>query len=553
MALPEAQWTEPRTWLDGEIPGSEVFNQHVRDNLRWLYRNAGGFVNALDFGAVGDDSTDDSSAIQDAMDTLSAKGGGTVIAPNKHRAVALNVPANVTLTGGTITLPDGEDDRNITALVGDDSAIKDITINGNGVSRHCVQIVDTILRGLVDGVHCTNTGTGGDGVRCGSASNDMTNAAIINCRFSSIGRNDISVVSGRKTRIAGNDGEGNLQIETIQYARDILVIGNQFFNSNCSLSRTRRVKVSYVANTFHGRNDAGNSIKAAGNGDTEIIISANACFGGIEASNGRNINVTENICKYLDVTNPGDALLKRINLSSNIIVNVDEGADDPQITPGSVDDAVILVRAGNSDHVTIRNNLLNAIGLSGIISRAGTNQIWIDGNLIRDDSGGGNYGVRVYNTACEDLHIINNDISGFANPIELNDVTRPTIEGNDYHGNVTPIAFTNCPEIKITDRVDYSLSGTNNSFRTGSIFRESFTWDPPSVANGDATSGAFTISGVEIGDIILPPSHDQIGSNRVLIGGQVESANSVRVTMANFTGGSLDLASGILLIEAIKA
>lgn len=56
-------------------------------------------VMAAEFGAVGDGTTEDTIAIQDAIDTCAAAGGGRVILRANHVVGALTIPSNVSLEG----------------------------------------------------------------------------------------------------------------------------------------------------------------------------------------------------------------------------------------------------------------------------------------------------------------------------------------------------------------------------------------------------------------------------------------------------------------------
>lgn len=62
---------------------------------------ASGIYNVMDYGAVGDGETDDTEAIQKALDAASANGGGTVRLPARHFMIEthLTIPANTTLEG----------------------------------------------------------------------------------------------------------------------------------------------------------------------------------------------------------------------------------------------------------------------------------------------------------------------------------------------------------------------------------------------------------------------------------------------------------------------
>ena len=43
-------WVTPRTWVTGELETTTVFNQHVRDNLAWLYSGESGWTLVADGG-----------------------------------------------------------------------------------------------------------------------------------------------------------------------------------------------------------------------------------------------------------------------------------------------------------------------------------------------------------------------------------------------------------------------------------------------------------------------------------------------------------------------
>lgn len=79
------------------------------------------YFNVLDYGAVGDDTTDDTTAIQDAIDAAIANGGGTVYFP----AAIYRITAALAISGQQIT------------LLGDNpwsSVIRQATANTDGLS-----------------------------------------------------------------------------------------------------------------------------------------------------------------------------------------------------------------------------------------------------------------------------------------------------------------------------------------------------------------------------------------------------------------------------------
>ncbi|HEY0430172.1 MAG TPA: carboxypeptidase regulatory-like domain-containing protein [Pyrinomonadaceae bacterium] len=66
------------------------------------------FINLRDFGAVGDGETNDSQALQDALDSLAESGGGTLFIPAGRYALLTPVDGNFTGLGISVTIQDVE-------------------------------------------------------------------------------------------------------------------------------------------------------------------------------------------------------------------------------------------------------------------------------------------------------------------------------------------------------------------------------------------------------------------------------------------------------------
>ena len=77
------------------------------------------------------------------------------------------------------------------------------------------------------------------------------------------------------------------------------------------------------------------------------------------------------------------------------------------------------------------------------------------------------------------------------------------------------------------------------------------TWDPPSLNNGAVTSTTITVTGAGLGDIVNA-SHNQIGSNNVIVSAHVQAADTVRVVLRNDSGGTLNITSGTLRVNVWK-
>lgn len=125
----------------------------------------GAAVNVRDFGAVGDGVTDDTAAIQAAMNAVSAAGGGVVNMPSGQYVVsALTIPERVTLSSYDVRA------RNILALVGGfdfprativvksgSSANPFLTINENSKNSEIHNIAIDATNAAGDVIHCVSS------------------------------------------------------------------------------------------------------------------------------------------------------------------------------------------------------------------------------------------------------------------------------------------------------------------------------------------------------------------------------------------------------------
>lgn len=99
-------------------------------------------LNVLDFGAVGDGVTDDTDAIQAAIDACSDAGGGAVFAPEgTYLCNTLLIPANVTLQGagpGVTTFQKTGSESGLliffVRLMGNRAQLRDCTVIGGGAT-----------------------------------------------------------------------------------------------------------------------------------------------------------------------------------------------------------------------------------------------------------------------------------------------------------------------------------------------------------------------------------------------------------------------------------
>ncbi len=95
-----------------------------------------------------------------------------------------------------------------------------------------------------------------------------------------------------------------------------------------------------------------------------------------------------------------------------------------------------------------------------------------------------------------------------------------------------------------------SLSGNRIRDMVPALLGGSKTWDPPSIADGAATSTTVSLLRADVGDACRV-------SNSISLAGLIQfasvtSANTATVTLFNKTGGAVDLASHTVTVEALK-
>ncbi|MEP2680156.1 MAG: hypothetical protein ABJP44_00575 [Sulfitobacter sp.] len=192
-----------------------------------------------------------------------------------------------------------------------------------------------------------------------------------------------------------------------------------------------------------------------------------------------------------------------------------EGAEDVQIPSASSKEAgtnAMIVK--DCTDVTIGNvNLLDyaagGVGAYRGISFSGASSgITVGGGVIKDRMGNSERPVLVQG-ACSDV----------------------TVGGIKYGGGTAG------------NKLEVQAGATNITLPK---LRVSTTYDPPSIAAGGTTTTTLTVAGARPGDAVLSVQHTANGAGNLILTGQINANDTVRVTLFNPTGGAVDLASGTL-------
>ena len=113
--------------------------------------------------------------------------------------------------------------------------------------------------------------------------------------------------------------------------------------------------------------------------------------------------------------------------------------------------------------------------------------------------------------------------------------------------------------VTLDTSADVAVIGATVAYQVPSLYpfgttdlQASLTWDPPSLASGTGvTSGNISLSYAVLGDFVLVSApYDLQG---ITATAHMSSAGIAKIRLDNFTGGTIDLASGTWKIKVIKA
>lgn len=139
------------------------------------------------FGATGNGSTNDTSAIQAAIDALAA--GQTLFFPKgtyMYSTLAVTT-ANITIRGegrGTVLKQiTGTTDNGLILTGADGFVIRDMAFNGNALDNRQVRIEGDTDGGLIDNIHISNCTEAGLDIQGSSLNIDVRNSTFTTCEY----------------------------------------------------------------------------------------------------------------------------------------------------------------------------------------------------------------------------------------------------------------------------------------------------------------------------------------------------------------------------------
>lgn len=377
-------------------------------------------VSVQDFGARGDDGSDDTSAIQAALDS----GHSVHIPSGRYLVSSLRLASSgVTVTGpGTLVKIGGVDGTTL-IVIGDRNRIAGVQFEGRAPAPTPGGPNDTLRivggdENIIDRVRID--GSRGSGVRIESGGrNRVTNSVILDVEQNSIlianpGANDNYVADNR---LIGTRTQNNIFVTAADGPRrtDARISGNVILRNHCD-----------------GAYDTG--IESGQNAD-RTIVEENEVEGSrrpaILLRDGRGVRVARNVIRTPPLERQAE------NYSAIAVVPLHAGS---------------LMRY---DAVIAHNRISGPVKISGIY--VGGSDVQLIGNSIESDRGDGRsngtgltgYGITLAG-AVEDVLVRGNQVRGFERGIDLNfDGTRQvredvTIADNEIVETAVAINAYNC-------------------------------------------------------------------------------------------------------------
>ena len=391
----------------------------------------------IDFGAVGDGSTDNSSAIQAA---LTASAGKTLVFP----------PGTYLINGTGLTVP------------------SNITIQGYGATVKTSTIPTANLFNAISKTNIVVEGLIVDGNSYTATSNvslfnlfSCSNVNIFNCQFINIDKFGITFNACSNVTIENNYISKNTAVNTQNQAITISSADGEC--SNFKISGNRLVKSGIDADIIRSeisknvisdwKFGAGITIEQSSN-CSSIVISKNICYGGAAIDvNGYRCGGIENWAPF--------SVVEGNICYSNFGSGIDQGG----------------YRATVSGNICFNNGLSG--GGSGIVARYGSagynsTETVYSGNRCFDTTGAG--GTQQYGYQEESALITDNILSG--NSFQQNKTGQILIlsASTTYYGNSTTYSTTFNPPSLIAGEFNLS-SYTVIGARLGDLVSVSFSLD----------------------------------------------------------------------------
>lgn len=476
-------------------------------DTQWI----GPYVSGARFGAVGDGVTDDTAAIQAALDALSVTGGCVRMAPGTYKTTApLSLPGNNVMFCGsgeqaTIIKPTGDVAYAITfGNASGDSRfehlqMRDFKIDGTActATAGCGVRIRKATRGRISNVWCVGFDDAAGGAGFWFADESWI-VALYDCRSQSNKYGVRFKPTNRDTQVAnqinlvgGEYGPGDT------YG---IVIGDE------SADATQDPGVGYTVTML------GVSVEGATAGGIWNVegTGLHVIGGSFEANDYFDVrlgNAAGCLSRFSSVL---DCYFSNINTSINHVC-----IDAVRATGVSVDGCSFDVDTDPATSVGVKATTTSQVSLGrNKFSAALTTRYDIAGGL-------------------SDVYAIRGDVPGYAWACDVFGGVAAVLNGVFVAGG------------------GYKVGTAASAATASTMLGNTKAWDAPDVADGSMTSTTVTVTGAALGDVAQASVSVALPAG-VIMSAAVTATDTVTVTMANQSGGSVNLGSATLRVVVTR-
>lgn len=429
-------------------------------------------VSVKDFGATGDGSTDDTTAIQAA---INASYGSTLYFPaGTYIVSALTVSNSLNLVGvgytfTTLKLKNSANNIPLTISAATNVSMSDLTVDGNKANNasgfSCVRINGASDAPEFHRVRFANAKT--DGL---SQAGTVSKLLVSECVAENCGNDGMSISSATTSLIISNRSSGNGRFGIVVTSSYNRVIGNACFNNTST-------GIAFVSASYCVAN--GNSCF----GNTGHGLQFNACFNSVQSGNNCSSNGISGLDQTLGCNNCTtignlswgntvrgieiDSATYQAVVTGNVVLNNGEVGISVYRSPGTVITSNQCLNNGNTTVPRYGIRLWDDVG-----TLASTNCI-VSNNYVGDNRGVS--AAQTYGLGIDDANV-NNTI----------------VTGNQFIGNVTGAVYMIAPATNIKRARD------NNGFVTQNYASSTITSGNTSVMISHGLSVTPNASDIQI-------------------------------------------------------
>lgn len=399
-------------------------------NTHWITPSGGGSGNLLDakttYGAVGDGSTDDTTALQSAF----SSGCGVYLPDGVYIYSALTVSDGLKLFGPgilkrkTTSSISASEHYTIDATAADNFSFNGVTFDGNSSGQ-----------------------TGSSGFRVsGILIGQVTNFNITSCVFKNHQENCLEITSATQSNPTDYQTPPSLVAGTIYRG---IIQGNTFLDSG--------------RNVNDGSGYSDSSAIQLGSTTQSVIINGNVfwnCMGAVSGGAYNSNSIITNNTAYVDSSTytyagVGFALTQLSKdgiLSNNVAIGFAEAATIESLIGGTI----------------VGNRFRNVInGINAFASNIGATTLDLSKLVIADNSiecrgtSSGSFGLRVVLSSghgANKINVSNNSVTGGETGIYLNGLNGGVASNNFASGSTTGIAVNSCTDLNGTGNTALACS-----------------------------------------------------------------------------------------------